>query len=394
MLGFNAATIFVLPWILGLDGYAEFAILSSSLALAVGTFRTPIEVLIQRSFQRDAAGFATFYSLSNLRFIFLLSALTSTLLFFAALYYSGYSTEIIVMALLSLGAMAGVLSGVRRGLLIVSQQTDRVDILDLLARPAFFLVTLVSYKLIAGVNELTMPIILALSFLLVLSVPNMRALLHLFTNTAGSRVGGAPDWIKLVASSLLSALRKNGDVILLANIVGGPIVGSYFLLVRITDLLAFGNNYANIRYTHQFAKAVRNGEGAAIRAIVRAATRLSLTVALIGAVPALMLGPWVLPLIHPDLAGLYLPFAILIGAQVFNGVFGPQGAFLTSQRPGASLAIKTVNSAFGLLLLYVLTVRFGIIGTASAVAISITTANILVAIVFFRLNWFLSQDGA
>jgi len=394
VLGLNATMIVVLPWVLGPDGYAGFAVLSSAMALAIGTFRTPIEILIQKSFERHATHFSTTYNLSNLAVILTLSVLAGAVLSFATLSYSDYEMEMAALALFCFGAMAGVLSGVRRGYLIVSNQTDRVDILDLLLRPAFFLAAIVSYKAVAGAAETALEMLFSLSFLLILSVPNIRVLSQLFSNTVGATAGGSLDWIKLVASTGLSALRQNGDVILVAGILGGPIVGSYFILVRITDLLAFGNNYASLRYTHRFAKTVRDGDGVARRATVRAATRLSSAVALIGAVPALALGPWVLPMIQENLADLYLPFATLVGAQVINGMFGPRGAFLTSQWPGASLAIKTINSTFGFVLLYVLTVWFGIIGTAYAVAISIVTANILIATVFMRLSRTLSQNGA
>jgi O-antigen/teichoic acid export membrane protein len=394
VIGLNAATIIVISSIFDPDGLAEFAVLSSAMALAVGTFRAPIEVLIQRSFQKDETGFVTFYSLSSLRFLFILSALAGACLFFATLHYSGYSTDVAGMALLSLGAMAGVLSGGRRGLLIVSHQTDRVDILDLIARPTFFLAAVVSYTLYAGAAEPALPIVFALSFVLVLSVPNIRSFRQLFANVPIGRAGGAPDWIKLVVSAALSTLRQNGDVILLASIVGGPIVGSYFILVRLTDILAFGNNYANLRYTHRFAKAVRDADGAARRAAVRAASGLSMAVTLAAAFPTLAFGYWVLPMIKASLAGLYLPFAILISAQVINGFYGPRGSFLASQWPGASLTIKLVTSAFGFALLYVLTVRFGLIGTAYAVAISTITNNILTAASFARLSLALSQKGA
>jgi hypothetical protein len=394
VLGLNAATILVISLIFDPDGLAEFAALSSAMALAVGTFRTPIEALIQRSFQKDETEFVTFYSLSSLRFLFILSVLAGACLFFATLHYLNYSTDVAGMVLFGLGAMAGVLSGGRRGLLIVSHQTDRVDVLDLIARPTFFLAAVASYTLYAGAAEPALPTVFALSFVLVLSVPNIRSFRQLFVNVTSRGVGAAPDWIKLVVSSVLSALRQNGDVILLASIVSGPIVGSYFILVRLTDLLAFGNNYANLRYTHQFAKAVRDADGAARRAAVRAATRLSMAVTLAAAVPTLAFGQWVLPMIKPSLAGLYLPFTILISAQVINGFYGPRGAFLASQWPGVSLTIKLVTSIFGLALLYVLTVRFGVIGTAYAVAISTITKNIFDAASFARLNLALSQKGA
>lgn len=391
VLGLNATTIVLLPWVLGADSYAGFAILSSAMALAVGTFRTPIEILIQRSFQTNAENFSTFYDLSNFRFLLILSMLAGALLSFATLSFSGYEMEMVAVVLFGLGAAVGVISGARRGSLIVSHQTDRVDILDLLLRPAFFLLAISSYKIVFGSAETVLIAMFALSFLLVLCVPNICALRLLLSNAVGGAARGTLDWIKLVLSTSLSALRQNGDVILLASIVGGPIVGSYFILVRITDLLAFGNNYANLRYTHRFAKAVRDGDGVARRATVRAATRLSFAVALIGAVPALALGPWVLPMIQENLADLYLPFAILISGQIVNGMFGPRGAFLTSQWPGLSLAIKAVNSTFGLVLLYFLTAEFGLIGTACAVATSTITANLLVAAAFWRLSCSLPQ---
>lgn len=393
-LAVNASLVLLLPSVIGADSYGDYAVLVSALALAVGVFRGPVEVLVQRSYQMTPSGFSTRYDLTTLRCLIVLTAFTGACLFLLTISLSDRRFSHLALLMLAVGAGVAVLSGLRRGRLMVSNRTDRVDILDLLLRPSTFIVSVLVVAATSGASGATMPYLLGASFVAVLTVPNLLALRADIQSTTGGAVVALRDWAKLAASSGVSALGKSADVLLLSAFGEGTAVGSYFILARMADLLAFGNSYANLRYTHRFAEAVRKGDTTARRGIVRSATRLSTAVAVSGAVPVLVLGPWLLPLVQSGLGAYYPAFAILVCAQVVNGLFGPRGAFVSSQWPGAALAIKSVNMALGLILLYAAVRFYGVFGAAGAMAVSIVMANLLSAVAFRSLTRSLSRDEA
>jgi hypothetical protein len=389
----NASLVLLLPGVIGPEGYGDYAVLVSALAVAIGTFRGPIEILLQRSYQLEPSGFVTCYDAARLHKLTFLTSVAAIGLFLLMIILSKRNFPPATLGVLAFGAMTGVLSGLRRGRLIVSNLTDRVDVLDVLLQPAVFFASILICVAIFKISSQAMPIVLGASFVVVLTVPNIKALYIDIRTTSGGGAIVLRDWSKLALSSGLSALTKNADILLLSSLIGGPAVGSYFILVRIAGLLAFGNNYANLRYTHHFARAARDRDFAVRHATVLSATKFSTAVAAAGGGAALVLAPWLLPLVQPGLGDYYFSFAMLIGAQLVNGLFGPRGSFLSSQWPGVALVLKSVNTVFGLTLLYFLAQSYGLTGAAAAQSLTIVTANILYNFAFRSLAKSLSRQG-
>jgi O-antigen/teichoic acid export membrane protein len=383
VLGLNFAQAIILARWLHADAYGLYAAVYVNLTIGIALARGPIELLVQRSGQIDSGAIELRYRSDEFRRVFLIGGLLGTATFAFITFTQGLAIGAFEYALLLVGIALSSLSGVRRAELMLRGRTDRIDILDLLVRPMLFLAMVGVAHFMNLSDDLTV-LLLGLSFVLALTLPNLRSLRHTLASARFGNVGVVSDWVKYSSSVALSALTKTLDVILVTYLIGGAAVGSYFLLTRMADVLAFGSTYANLRYTHRFARSVRDGDWPQAQRIMARAMALSGGVAAVGAVLALGLGTWLLPLIQPGLDGWMGVFAILIVAQVVNGVCGPNGSFLGVLQPGQALLFKFISAAALLAIMPVTILAWGPIGAAIATAGSVILLNLLTMIALLR----------
>lgn len=376
MLAINTLQVFVLARLLDAESYGLYAALFTNALIAVTIARDPLELLVKRGFEAREGGLDTVYSARGLAILVPLSFVLALATFAGITATQDLAMDVPGYLVLLGGLAVAMASAPRRGEHILRNRTDQVDVADFLLRPIAFLLLVAGAKL-AGLDWAGVAVLLGASFILTLAWPNLRAILALRGRIGFGRKSPMRDWLSYSAATGLGAFSKNLDVIIITYAIGGPAVGSYYLLARAADLLAFGNTYAILRYVHQFAAADRRRAKSAVDGIVRRAALVSGSVALAGAAGAILAGPWLLPYIQPGLDRYFPVLAILVAGQAVNGVCGPNGAFLAALRPGRVLAIKAIVQLPGLALLPFAVDSHGLIGAAATSAGMVAIVNII-----------------
>lgn len=376
ILAANALQVLVIVRVLDSVTYALYAAVYTNITVAVNVARSPIERLFQRGAEKNGETLSIAYPKQEFVSLQVFSALVSCLVFLGITVSQGLGISFIGYAVLTISVIVATGSCARRGYLMIMNKTDKIDILDYLVRPFLFIISIYVMHLMGVDVDAWMIVILGLSYLVPLSWPNLVVGLQVMVRSAYGTKRLLYDWLSYFLTTTLSVGSKNMDVILLTYFVPGPSVGSYFLLARMADLLSFGNSYANLRYTHAFARSYRVCDSAKIATIINRAALVSGGIAIVGAAIGLGSSPW-LARIQPGLDAYMPVFAILLIAQVVNGVCGPNGAFLSALEPGFVMTIKAVTGVAAVVLMPVMIHLYGLTGAAITNAATISIFNIV-----------------
>lgn len=361
-IGVNAGQSILLPLMVGPNIFGIFAGLYTNMTVAIGVGRGPIELLVQRGNDPASPGQNMIYRRRGLFWVNLAALLVAASLFLGLSTIQRWPVSIGLYVFLSAAVFVGAASGLRRGVLVSRNRTYELELLDLVVRPALFLLAIGACWWI-GIAESAVLWLLGLSFFVVLALPNLKTMF-----SAAAMVGGKDSplqpWSHLLASNGLSLLVKNADVILLGMYLDATTVGRYFIVARIADLAAFGYNFTSARFVHRFARAIRAGEWSDSLSLCTRANKFGLSIAGFTAIVILAAAPPLLPIIDVGLSEYIAPLAILLLAQVINATLGVQGAFLTAIDPRYTLGIKLLLNPLALLAMILSVPIFGPIGAS------------------------------
>lgn len=366
-VGINAGQSILLPLMMGPATFGLFAGIYTNMMVAVGIGRGPIEMLIQRGHAHGPDHSTLIYRRQALCRVFLAGLLSSLIMFIGLSAVQRWDISGSLYLFLTLTVGIGAASGLRRGLLVSTNRTSELEVLDMVARPTLFLAAAgLSWWL--GLLEPLLLWLLGASFVLVLTWPNLKAARATAVLTEGNDSAFRP-WSYLMASSGLSILVKNVDVIILAMFLDDATVGRYYIVARIADLAAFGYSFAAGRFVHRFAAARRLKDWDGVSEVVRRATLFGIAIAGATSAGIIVIAPHVLPLIDPALSDYLLPLAMLLLAQIFNATLGVRGAFLNAIEPRHTLGIKLLLNPIAIVAMVLAVPSFGMVGAAAVTTI-------------------------
>ncbi len=188
---------------------------------------------------------------------------------------------------------------------------------------------------------------------------------------------------RVLPGAIAERLQLRSDAFLLNLLVGVRATGVYSVTAGLAETLWYVPNALG---TVMFSRAVDPGEDAAGTAVVLSRTTVAITLAL--AVPAFVLGPWLVEVVYGTAfaeAGTALRW-ILPGVVAYSAV-AILSRYITGQgRPGAATAVMLLGLAVNVASNVVLIPAMGISGAAISSSISYGTTAVLMVALFVRLS--------
>lgn len=382
-IGMNATQAFVLPMLLGPVAFGLFSSLFTVLLVASGVIREPLEILVQRGRLRDEEGRGELrlaYERGQFRRAILFALLLGSVLFGLLLYSQDERGSTGFAVGLWAATLIAGLSGLRRGEHLVHGRTAWTEQLDAIGRPVLFLM-LVAAAALFGIEDQWWAAALVASYLILLPLPNLAATRRMVRGAVGKEKALRP-WRDLTLSNGLSLAVKHAGVLVIGASFSLETVGRYFIVARIADIIAFGYSFAAARFVHRFAGQWRGGDVAAARATARRASLFGFGISAVAATGAVLLAPFVFPLIDPGLTDFLPILWVLAGTAVINSTIGVAGAFLVSIDPRHMLTIKFIANPIALVAMLLVVPRFGPMG-AALVSLGFALSLQLASLLFF-----------
>lgn len=190
----------------------------------------------------------------------------------------------------------------------------------------------------------------------------------------------ARTWLRvaapLMAINLMSMALQRADILVIGSVVGPAEAGLYAPARRLALMIGLGLVGINSWAAPLIADLHARGERQQLRHLTRRAAQLVFAFTAPITVGVLVLGRPILGIFGPEFVDGYGALAILAVGQLANALAGPVGLLMTmTGHQNAAARILAVSAAVNLVLLLVLTPRFGIEGAAVASAISTTLWN-------------------
>ncbi len=188
---------------------------------------------------------------------------------------------------------------------------------------------------------------------------------------------------RVLPGALAERLQLRSDAFLLNLLLGVRATGVYSVTAGLAETLWY---IPNALGTVMFSRAVDPGEDAAGTAVVLSRTTVAITLAL--AVPAFVLGPWLVELVYgKDFAAAGDALRWILPGVVAYSAVAILSRYITGQgRPGAATAVMLVGLAANIASNVVLIPALGISGAAIASSISYALTAVLMVTLFLRLS--------
>lgn len=171
------------------------------------------------------------------------------------------------------------------------------------------------------------------------------------------------------------------DVLIAEAVLGYAAAGVYAVALRIAGLVRNINNIVEQTAAPKMAAAHARGDHQGLQRIIDHSIGISLVPTLIGTAGIAATGWWLLAIFGPSFTDGYGPLLVLLAAQVIAAATGPSGNVLMMTDAHRTFAtIQGVLVGVHIPLAWLLTSRFGLVGTAaSTFAITATTNALIVA---------------
>lgn len=201
----------------------------------------------------------------------------------------------------------------------------------------------------------------------------------------GERAYETDLWVRTALPLLLFSgfvlLLQNTDVLVLSRYVDPSQVAIYFAALKTISLIAFVHFAVGAATANRFAAHNARGEGDALQEAVRNAAKWTFWPSLAGAVLLLLLGKPLLWLFGPEFTSGYAAMFVLAAGLVLRAAAGPVELLLNMlghQKICAAMLFTAV--ALNLALNFALIPAYGLIGAATATAISMAAAALGMAL--------------
>jgi len=188
-------------------------------------------------------------------------------------------------------------------------------------------------------------------------------------------------WLRTSLPMLLMAgmqiVMKQTDTVMLGAMSGTDAAGIYFPLARMSELAAFGLLSVNAIVAPMIAELHTRDERHRLQRLLTLAAIGTSAVTVAAALAFWLLGEWVLGLFGPAFTAGYPALVVLLAGQVVNALCGPVGMVMTmtGHQDRASLVLVG-GAALNVVLNAVLIPRYGLMGAATATAISVVFWNL------------------
>jgi len=209
------------------------------------------------------------------------------------------------------------------------------------------------------------------------------------TLEAGPRTYDFAFWLKTSAPLLMiiasDLVLQNADVLVISAYLSPTQVGIYFASAKTMALIMFVHYAVGSAVANRFAALNARGEREALKSFVRDAVNWTFWPSLACALIILILGKPLLWLFGPQFSAGYPVMFVLVIGFLIRSAMGP-AEFLLNML-GEQVLCATVLAFSALLniaLNFVLVPAFGIIGAATATAISLATASLMNYVVVRR----------
>ena len=178
---------------------------------------------------------------------------------------------------------------------------------------------------------------------------------------------------------------QNTDILVISRFMSPTDVGIYFAAGKTMALIMFVHYAVGSAVANKFAALNARGDRESLRAFVKDAVNWTFWPSLAGAVLILALGKPLLWLFGPQFEAGYPVMCILVVGFLFRSSMGP-AEFLLNMLGEQRLCAKVLfaSAALNVALNFMLVPRFGLVGAASATALSLMMAAILNYIVVWR----------
>jgi O-antigen/teichoic acid export membrane protein len=197
------------------------------------------------------------------------------------------------------------------------------------------------------------------------------------------------EWLAVAAPlltiNLLNLTIQRADVLVVGSLLGPADAGLYAPARRVATIIGFGLVAVNAWAAPMIADLHNRGETRRLQGLVRRAAQIVFAATLPLTAGVLLLGRQILSAFGPEFPAAYPALAILAVGQLVNALAGPVGFLMTmTGHERTAVRILGVNAVLNLLLLVVLTPRFGLAGAAAASAAVNVTWNVAMAITVWR----------
>jgi O-antigen/teichoic acid export membrane protein len=191
--------------------------------------------------------------------------------------------------------------------------------------------------------------------------------------------------LPLLIISSAELLLQNTDVLVVSRFMSPADVGIYFAAGKTMALIMFVHYAVGSAVAHKFASLHARGDKEGLRHFVKDAVNWTFWPSLASALIILALGKPLLSLFGPQFAAGYPVMCILVFGFLSRSAMGPSEYLLNMLGEQKLCAAVLFGSALlNIALNFILVPRYGLIGAASATAISLTTAALLNALVVWR----------
>lgn len=175
---------------------------------------------------------------------------------------------------------------------------------------------------------------------------------------------------------------SNIDVLILGFFATGPELAVYFAATRLQQLVAFVSYAVTAATAQRYAALSATRRLAALRGLARSSTLVTLALSGLAALAVLAMSPFLLALFGEGFGAGTPALAVLLAGLVFQAAAGPGEDLLNvlgHERACAAVFLGSV--VLCALLCIVLTAKFGMLGAASAVAVSTALRSLILSLI-------------
>ncbi len=205
----------------------------------------------------------------------------------------------------------------------------------------------------------------------------------------GPRTADFAAWFKislpLLAMMSAELLLQNTDILVVTHFMSPADVGIYFAAGKTMALIMFVHYAVGSAVAHKFAALHARGDHDGLRSFVKDAVNWTFWPSLASAIVILALGKPLLSLFGPQFENGYPVMFILVIGFLMRSAMGPAEYLLNMLGEQKICATVLFGAALANIALnFILVPRFGLVGAASATAMSLTGAALLNAIVVWH----------
>jgi len=177
---------------------------------------------------------------------------------------------------------------------------------------------------------------------------------------------------QLLLLSLMAIARNRLDVLVLGGLGGVGDVGPYYAAVQVSGIALYGLDAVNTILAPMIAERYGAQDVSGLQAIVRKAARWAFATSLLVGVAFALGGKAVLGLFGDGFVRAYSSLLIMLAGYCVSATFGEVGFILSMTRYQKQAAyIMGTGVVVNLVLSVILVPRFGMLGAATATALSI-----------------------